>query len=217
MLRSFNSWRSVPLIALALVGAFAQAGEWEFRLRSMYIDPANRSSAIPALAVPNNAITVSTKWTPELDLTYRFNDRWSVEVIASPLLEHSVTVEQSALGGPTRIGSFKHLPPTFSAQYRFLPGSTVRPYVALGLNATWLSDVRLEVPTVGRLALDRWSFGPSVQVGFNWNVDDRWHLNADLKRIWIESAVFLGEQRISAVQVDPFVYAIGVGYRFGAR
>jgi outer membrane protein len=105
-------------------------------------------------------------------------------------------VEHSALGGPAVIGTFKHLPPTLTAKYNFLPGHTFQPYVAAGLNFTLISDVRLNVPTVGRLDLDNNSVGPAAQAGFDYRLAEHWY-------------------KISAARIDPWLFGIGIGYRFG--
>jgi outer membrane protein len=68
------------MIFAALIGGFAlSAGTvawaadenpWLIRARAVYLDPDNKSDAIPALAVPSDAIHVSTKTIPEVDFTY---------------------------------------------------------------------------------------------------------------------------------------------------
>ena len=62
-----------------------------------------------------------------------------------------MTVEQSALGGPTAIGTFKHLPPVLTAKYNFIPDGIFRPYVGVGINLTIISDVHVNVPTPSEL------------------------------------------------------------------
>ena len=124
-------------VAGILGGAAARAdedGSWEVRLRGVYLDPANKSDAIPALAVPENAIHINGKWLPDLDFEYFFTPNWSTELVLTYPQKQTVTVEQSALGGPTNIGTFKHLPPTLTAKYDFLPDQVFQPYVGLGVN-----------------------------------------------------------------------------------
>jgi outer membrane protein len=47
------------LAAGAAQNAVADEGPFEIRLRAIYLDPANNSDAIPALAVPQNAIHIN--------------------------------------------------------------------------------------------------------------------------------------------------------------
>jgi len=128
-----------------------------------------------------------------------------------------VTVEKSALGGPTSIGSFKHLPPTLTLKYNFMPGNAFRPYVGAGLNITLLSDTHLNVPTVGRLDLDTWSFGPAAQAGFDYKMADHWYWSADIKWAMIRSDIKFQGTKISQARIDPLLFGIGVGYRFGSK
>jgi outer membrane protein len=126
------------------------------------------------LAIPKDAIHINGKWIPDLDIEHFFTPHLSSELLLTVPQSQKVTVEHSALGGPTAIGTFKHLPPTLLAKWNFLPGATIQPYVGAGVNVTLLSKVNLNVPTVGRLDLDRWSFGPAVQVGFDYKLADHW-------------------------------------------
>ncbi|HXR19771.1 MAG TPA: OmpW family outer membrane protein, partial [Steroidobacteraceae bacterium] len=91
--------------------ARADDGPWEVRLRAVFLDPANKSDAVPALAVPSDAIHINSKVLPDLDFEYFVTPNWSAELILTYPQTQQVTLEKSALGGPTPIGSFKHLPP----------------------------------------------------------------------------------------------------------
>jgi len=58
-------------------------------------------------------------------------------------------------------------PPTLTGKYNFLPDRAFQPYIGAGLNVTRIMDVNLQVPTVGRLTLDRTSVGVAAQGGFD--------------------------------------------------
>ena len=207
-------------LAAAVLAPSAQAqttdtqGPWLVRLRAVRLDMANKSDAIPSLAVPPNAITVNDKTIPEVDVSYFFTPNIAAELVLTVPQKQRVTVQQSALGGPTDIGSFKHLPPTLMLQYHFRPDATVRPYVGAGINYTRLSGVNLVVPTVGRLDLERNSWGLAVGGGVDIALAKNWFLNFDVKKVQIRSDVQLGTQKVSQVKVDPWLFGVGVGYRF---
>ena len=208
------------LSVVALPSAFAQTtssdaqGNWLIRARAVRIDTANKSDPIPSLAVPGDAIHVNSKTIPEVDISYFFTPHIAAELVLTVPQKHRVTVMQSALGGPTDIGSFKHLPPTLMLQYHFNPNGTLRPYAGVGLNYTRISGVKLQVPTVGRLALDGHSFGLALGGGVDIQLAKQWFLNFDLKKVQIRSDVKLGAQTVSKVRVDPWLFGVGVGYRF---
>lgn len=201
---------------LCVLPAAAQEaqGNWLVRARAVRIDTANKSDPIPSLAVPADAITVSDKTIPEVDITYFFTPNIAAELVLTVPQKHTVTVQQSALGGPVDIGTFKQLPPTLMVQYHFRPNATIRPYVGAGLNYTRISSVRLAVPTVGRLDLENDSFGLAVGAGFDIALAENVFLNFDVKKLQIRSDVSHLGQTLSTVKVDPWLFGVGVGYRF---
>ncbi len=189
-------------------------GNWMVRLRAVNLTAANKSDAIPALAVPDDAIHINNKAFPELDISYFFTPNLAAELILTYPQQQDVTVMQSALGGATKIGSFRHLPPILTLQYHFRPESRFKPYLGAGLNYTRISGVDLQVPGVGPLDLSRNSFGPALQAGFDYRLTDHIYLNVDIKKTWISADVKLAGQTISKVRVDPWLVGVGLGYRF---
>ncbi|CAG2146301.1 Outer membrane protein W [Cupriavidus yeoncheonensis] len=205
---------STAIAALAMFGAvstpaFAADGEtqgnWMVRLRATYLDMADKSDAIPALGVPSDAITVNNKWIPELDVTYFFTRHIAAELVLT------VPQKQDVSLNGTKIGTFKHLPPTLLVQYHFLPDGTFRPYVGAGLNFTriWGADI-----AGNTLQLDNWSVAPALQVGMDYKLTKNWFLNADVKKVWLASNVKAGGVNVSKVNLDPWLFSMGVGYRF---
>lgn len=192
----------------------AATGNWMVRLRAVNLTAANKSDPVPALAVPADAIQINNKAFPELDVSYFFTPNIATELILTYPQQQDVTVMQSALGGPTKIGSFRHLPPILTLQYHFTPESRFKPYVGAGINYTRISNVDLQVPGVGPLDLSKNSFGPALQVGFDYRLSDHVYFNVDLKKTWISADVKMAGQTISKVKVDPWLLGVGLGYRF---
>ncbi|MCA3221405.1 MAG: OmpW family protein [Burkholderiales bacterium] len=190
--------------------ASAQAGTVVVRGRVTQIAPADKSDPIPALGVRADAITVSDKTISEVDFTYFLTDNFAAELILTYPQRHDVS-----LNG-TKIGSFKHLPPTLLAQYHFNPRGQFNPYVGAGINYTLISSVDLTVPGVGALDLEDSSVGYALQLGLDYNIDKNWSLNFDAKFVQIQSDVKLKATgaTVSKVKVDPYLWSIGVGYRF---
>lgn len=201
------------LCVLPAVAQEAQ-GNWLVRARAVYLDPANKSDPIPALRVPGDAITINSKTIPEVDISYFFTPNIAAELVLTVPQKQTVTVQQSALGGPVDIGSFRHLPPTLMVQYHFMPEQTIRPYVGVGLNYTRISSVNLAVPTVGRLDLDNSSFGLALGAGVDIKIAKNVFLNFDVKKVQIRTDVSQFGQKLSTVKVDPWLIGAGVGYRF---
>ena len=194
---------AAAIAALPLAAQAQDTGSWLVRARAVQLDSANKDGTPLKL-------TINDKTIPEVDITYFFTKNIAAELILTIPQEHDVT-----LSG-TKIGTFKHLPPTLTAQYHFLPDGMVRPYVGAGINYTRISSVSLNVPGVGALDLDSSSIGAALQVGVDIKLADKIFLNIDVKKIYINSDVMLKATgaKVSAVTLDPIAVGVGIGYRF---
>lgn len=195
-------------IVLAAIGAFAgnamaQESPWLVRARAVHLDPANKSAPVGGVGA-SDLIHVSSKTIPEIDISYFFTPNIAAELILTYPQKHDVT-----LSG-TKIGTFKHLPPTLSLQYHFMPEKQFSPYVGAGINYTNISDVNIP-----GLRLEHDSWGYSLQAGVDYKLDKNWSLNFDIKKVQIRSDVLTAAgAKISEVKVDPVLIGVGVGYRF---
>lgn len=197
-------------LALAALGvvttqAMAQQSPWQIRARAVNIDTANKSDPIPSLGVAADAITVSNKTIPEVDISYFFTPNIAAELILTYPQKHDVRLNGAD------IGTFKHLPPTLTLQYHFTPGAQISPYVGAGVNYTRISSVKL---LGGAGDLENNSFGFALQAGVDFKIDKNWSINLDVKKVQIRSDVMVGGAKVSAVKVDPLLVGVGVGYRF---
>ena len=225
-----NNWKIAALAAaltaiLASPAARADDDPFMIRLRAVYLDFAQKSDAFTIgtagspINVPSDAITVNKKWIPDLDFEYFFTPNWSSELMLT--YPQSQTVSVKGLGD---IGTFKHLPPTLTAKYNFLPDSVFRPYVGVGVNVTLISNVNLTLPaavspTGANLPLDlsSSSFGLVGQVGADFKIADHWFANVDAKYVQLSSDVKAGGARVTKAHLDPWLLGVGIGYRFGGH
>ena len=198
---------ALSLAAIGFTANQAMAQEqspWQVRARVVNISPANSSDPVGGVGAADR-ITVTSKEIPEFDITYFFTPNWSAELILTYPQKHDVMLDGAI------IGSFKHLPPTLTAQYHFAPGAQVSPYVGAGVNYTRISDVNL---LKGAGGLENSSFGLAVQAGVDFKLDKNWSLNLDIKKVQIRSDVTISGSKVSAVKIDPWLVGVGVGYRF---
>lgn len=197
------------VLALAALGivttqAMAQQSPWQIRARAVHINPADKSDPVGGVGAADQ-ITVSNKTIPEVDISYFFSPNLAAELILTYPQKHDVS-----LSG-TKIGTFKHLPPTLTLQYHFTPGAQISPYVGAGVNYTRISSVKL---LNGAGDLENNSFGLALQAGVDFKIDKNWSINLDIKKVQIRSDVMVGGAKVSAVKVDPVLIGLGVGYRF---
>ena len=167
--------------------AVAQESPWMVRARAVHIDPADRSSPIGGVT-ESDLITVSKKTIPEVDISYFFTPNWAAELVLTYPQKHTVKVDG------TSIGSFRHLPPTLTLQYHFLPNATFSPYLGAGINYTRISSVKLD----SDIDLERNSWGLALQAGFVVKLNRNWSINVDVKKVQIRSDVSMGASRSAA-------------------
>lgn len=219
--------KTVVTLAALIAAAFASSvqaqdgqeeGKWLVRGRalSMQVDNKNSTtSLVPAIG----EVAAENKVFPEVDFTYFITPHIAAELILTYPQKHDVT-----LGG-TFIGTVKHLPPTLTVQYHFLPDSTFRPYIGAGVNYTRFMSVDLDA---GRklggsipLEVDRNSFGLAGQIGMDVKVAKNWFVNVDAKYVNIETTVKVKDSSavlpgttVTDLKIDPWLFSVGLGYRF---
>lgn len=203
---------ALPLTALADDVAAQDRVErpWLVRLRAVELNMAHQSDPIGSLGVPSNAIHVSNKTIPEVDISYFFTPHWAAELVLTVPQKHHVTLEN---GGVAQLGTFKHLPPTLSLQYHFLPGHKFQPYVGLGINHTRISSVHVAAAGAP-LTLNKSSTGLAYGLGFDYAINEKMVLNFDIKKLQLSTNVYAGGAKISRLNIDPLLIGVGIGWRF---
>ncbi len=229
--------RSMTLLALVLalgvsgVASAHEAGEWIVRAGIGNVDPKSDNLELGTFTVPvgltiaNTAVQVDSGASLTINGTYMFTDNWALDILGALPFSHDIAVSSSDLAGDLPLGETKHLPPTVSVQYHFTPEAAFQPYVGLGLNYTTFFDEEVTSEAVGvgvtDISLDD-SFGLALQVGADFEINEQWLVNVDLRYIDIETDATLttndgttvGSLDAGTVEIDPLVYSISIGYRF---
>lgn len=226
-----KSLLTASLLALAVAAPMAQAfeaGDIIVRAGAATVDPHEDSSDIWVGAL--NTDVAGTKATLDsdtqlgLNFAYMVTNNIGIELLAATPFNHDVGVK--GMPGPFaglngQLGELKHLPPTLSAVYYPLDSkSAFQPYVGLGINYTWFFDTELtgEAEDKGFSGLDMDdSWGLAYQVGMDYMLSDNLLLNAQMRYIDIDTTgttSFGGREVEVDVDVDPFVYMVGLGYKF---
>ena len=185
---------------------FAQEAQspWLVRVRAVHLSPENKSDPINGQGA-SDLITINSKTIPEVDISYFFTKNIAAELVLTYPQEQDVRLNGS------KIGTFKHLPPSLLVQYHFMPDSAFSPYVGAGINYTRISSVNIS----GGLQLDNSSFGGALQIGADYKINKNWLINFDIKKVQISSDVKTAAgAKISSVKIDPWLIGVGVGYRF---
>jgi outer membrane protein len=212
----------------ALTAQAHEAGDIIVRAGIINVDPSGDSDSIvlptePATVLPGG-VDVDDDTQLSIIGTFMVTDVWGVELLAATPFEHDIT--QPDLG--IDAGSTKHLPPTLSLQYYPRGGQAGwQPYVGIGVNYTYFFDEEVD-PALGealgavlgassaRLDLDD-SWGLAGQAGVDIPLNDNWMLNAGIWYIDIGTTadVVTDVGTVSFdVDIDPWVYNIGIAYKF---
>lgn len=205
--------------------AAAEDSPWMLRARVLGVMPDESASlSVGGAGLPGGA-DIGDQYVPEFDITYFFTDHIAAELILA-VTPHdvsavNVTVPGALTNATVDLGDVWLLPPTLTVQYHFDTGGQFKPYVGAGINATFFFNED-EGPVADGIDYDP-SFGPALQVGFDYDLDGEeggWALNADVKKIWINTDVAvdfttaLGARVNADVDINPLVVGIGLGYRY---
>lgn len=216
-----------PALLAASIAQAHQAGDIIVRAGAVTVDPREDSSGIKHGGLGNlgGKATLDSNTQLGLNFAYMLTDNVGVELLAATPFSHDVGVAGSpagldALNG--KLGTIKHLPPTLSLVYYPLDQtSAFKPYVGAGVNFTWFFDESVSGSAKAKgfdgLSLDN-SWGLAAQVGMDYMLNDNWMVNAQVRYIDIETT---GKTNLDGVgrlkvdvDVDPWVYMVGLGYKF---
>jgi outer membrane protein len=209
----------LALSGLALFSMPANAyekGDWVMRAGVGVVQP---ESTAYLDSVEDLRIIVDDGTALTLSATYMLSDNWAFDILASSPFSHDINAGAVTVPGEVKIGKTKHLPPTFSIQYHFIPDGKFQPYVGLGLNYTlfFSEDLDQSIFPGFSLSIDD-SFGVAAQVGADLKLNERWLLNFDVRYINIEPDVTLSDG-VSAdppitIDINPIVIQANIGFLF---
>ena len=218
---------SALMVSSALIGAAAHADDnpWMVRGRVLGVLPdASADLSVGNVAIAGN-VDIGDQYVPELDITYFFTKNIAAELILA-VTPHDVdavgvTVPAALDNATVDLGDVWLLPPTLTLQYHFDTGTQFKPYVGAGVNATLFFDEDAGSVADG-IDYDP-SLGGALQIGVDYDLDGEpggWLLNADIKKVWINTDVTvdfttaLGATVEADVDINPTVVGIGFGYKF---
>ena len=187
-----------------------KAGDILVRVRALGVVPDENDSNITVIG---GELDASNTLVPELDFSYFFTDNIAAELILATT-PHNISASRTSLG-KVDVGDVWLLPPTLTLQYHPFPKSRFSPYVGAGLNLTLFYAEDAAGGTVRSLSFDNFSVGFAAQAGLDYQINDRWSINLDIKKVFIEAEAELNGGAIAGqVDLDPWLFGIGVGYKF---
>jgi len=234
-------WTMSLAVGLACCSAVTQAyeqGDWIFRAGATTVDPGTDSDDINLPGGLQARAKVDNDTQLGLIPVYMLSDNFGIELLAATPFKHKIEAKgQGAIFGTNLdAGSTKQLPPTLSLQWYPRGGqdSSWQPYLGVGVNYTIFFDEDTDgqlVSLLGSLtdgavndadlSLDD-SYGLSLQAGVDVAIDDHWSFNAGVWYIDLDTEAEITAKADGAtaakvkfdVQLDPWVYNVGIAYRF---
>ncbi|WP_322615015.1 OmpW/AlkL family protein [Pseudomonas sp. BIC9C] len=230
-----KSMLSVSLLAFALAAPLThahEAGDILIRAGAITVNPEADSSSVKVDQGPlagadlGGKATMSSDTQLGLNFAYMLTNHLGIELLAATPFEHDVKLKGTALSAANgKLGTLKHLPPTLSLVYYPLdPKSAFQPYVGGGINYTYIYDehVGSQAQSAGfsNFKAEN-SWGLAWQVGADYMLTDNIMINAQVRYIDIDTRATVENNSIAPgtrarvdVDVDPFIYMVGLGYKF---
>jgi outer membrane protein OmpA-like peptidoglycan-associated protein len=179
--------------------------------------------------IPVSTLVVDSDISPTFDVTYMFTNTFGVELLLAYPFTHGIDLRPYSPGsGPAKIraGNVDVLPPTLSLVWRPMGyEAAVQPYIGAGINYTMFSGEEVRGIPGASLKMDD-SFGAAGVIGFDFFPGEakKWFANINARYIMIESdaelslptAVPVANVDIGTVEIDPWVFGVHLGRRFGA-
>ncbi|MDG4721429.1 MULTISPECIES: OmpW/AlkL family protein [Thalassospira] len=202
------------MAAALLTGNVAQAQTAEFKTKQAgdIVIRARGIAMVPDEDTYDDTIgsgegKLSNDVVPEVDFSYFLTNNLALELIAATT-KHDLDWQNPNLDA----GSVRLLPPTLTLQYHFMPESRWSPYVGAGINYTFFYDSK-----PGQFNSVKYDdgFGYAFQAGFDYAISGPWSVNFDVKKIFLDTDVSINNgANTSKAHLDPWVFGVGVGYRF---
>ncbi|MGO1189322.1 OmpW/AlkL family protein [Vibrio casei] len=226
-----KSLLTISLFTLGLTvsvsaNAALEKGDFLIRAGAVMVAPDESSSGVKAGSADlGGNVSVDNNTQLGINFAYMVMDHWAVELLAATPFSHDVSLGGAPAGLDTLnggLGNIKHLPPTLSVlYYPMAMSSKFQPYAGIGINYTMFFDESIdssaEAKGFSNLNLDN-SWGLAGQIGMDYFITDNITLNAQVRYIDIDTKATVDLSGVGAldvdVDIDPWVYMVGIGYKF---
>ncbi len=210
------------LLAFGLTSsAFSQkAGTWSVRGGWLQVAPDVNSGNLTPSPLPGFQADILKNTRFGGGINYTLNDHWAVDIPLAAPFRHDIVGAGSAAGFG-QLGKVRSIPVTVLGQYRLgAAQANLRPYVGLGLvyarfdqanpSATLLSITG--DPNTSVSVSSRW--GTAWQAGADWSLTPHWFIHSSVSKILVSTRANLSTGQSLNLALDPWSFAIGLGYRF---
>jgi outer membrane protein len=170
------------------------------------------------VVIPGANADVSTEVIPALTLSYFFNKNFAVELFCC-FAKHQIDAK-GTIAPLGEIADTWIFPPALTLQYHFTGMGAWKPYLGAGVQYISFFDTGTGANRLGasKVSIDD-AFGLTLQAGLDLAIGNGWYLNADVKKTWLDTEVTwhrtaLGVNVTGDADLDPWIFSVGLGYRF---
>ena len=212
--------------AALLLGASASAqvaGTFSARAGVTHIAPQVSSGYRSTPSLPGTTVDVGSASAVTGGRNYMVTDHWALDLPIGLPFKHDFYGD-GAIAGTGKLGETKVIPATLFAQYRFGEANAkFRPYLGLGVTYSRFFKYRSTAALTGvtggspanptTASIDnKWGLTP--QVGFVYNFNERWFVDASYYKSFLKTTTHLSTGQSIDIKLNPNVFAVGIGYRF---
>jgi outer membrane protein W len=204
----------IPLAAAAVlvapVAAQAEQGDWLFRagVSALYPDGENLNTG-------NAFVVVDSDLKPSANVSYFIRDQVSTELMLAWPFTHGVDVKPFA-GGEERVAHVDLMPAVLSLNWHFNSKGKFRPYIGVGANYAMFSSEETRGSFAGsKLGVDD-SVGAAAQLGVDISTSEKWFVNLNARWLQMEPDATLDGAKLGSLDLNPWMYSIMAGYKWGA-
>ncbi|MPM38546.1 Outer membrane protein W [bioreactor metagenome] len=223
-MKSFFKAGAALVVLAACATAQAQvAGTFSARIGATRIMPDVDSGNLSEPSFPGTKIDVNSNTQLSGGINYMLTDNIALDLPLALPFKHKFYGD-GAIAGVGQLGQVKVLPATLFVQYRFLEANAAfRPYVGFGVTyakffknrttatLTGLTGGSPSNPTTAKM--DN-KFAVTPQIGFVYNINERWFVNASYYKSFLKTKAHLSTGQSIAVKLNPDVVSIDIGYKF---
>jgi len=211
-------------LSLSGVAVAHEAGQVILRGGVTHIAPKVDSSRISVDGVkqPGSSADINSSTQVSMATTYMITSYFGVEAMVISPSVHKIRVKGLSSEVDGKLGEVTLFTPMINAQlYLLNPKSKFRPYAGLGVNHAMFYDERLTRYQRRQNGFRKLELSDSVgltgHVGADIALTKRLLLNASVRKLYMSTtakAKWNGDKVKVKMDIDPWVYTVGVGYRF---
>jgi len=210
--------RLVPVMGLSALMtaapvAMAASGDWVVKGTVTGINPQRTSDGLNNIS--NSKIYLDDAISGQVSMTRMLNRHFGVGFYTAWPYSHELKGNNrlSQLGMHT-FADVKQMPAGLDAQFHFLPGSKLQPYVGINLDYAHFFDEKDRIHGIHTTIEDAWGFGG--QAGLDLQLGNNWLLTTSARYIHMSTTAKLSgmiDQHVD-MKLNPWLFSLGVGYRF---